>query len=166
MIDEIDKKILNLLQENARISNAEIARRIKMAPSGVLERIRKLEKKGIILGYETRLNHKKLGLVLTVLILVKTKDAVGSSKIGEDIAKINEVQEVFYIAGEYNYLVKARVSDTDSLKELLKKFGDIGGVVDTRTTLVIDELLETLKLDLDGIGVKNKGLRKSKQDQK
>ena len=57
MIDEIDKKILNLLQKNARISNAEIARQINMAPSGVLERIRKLEKKGVILGYETRLNH-------------------------------------------------------------------------------------------------------------
>ncbi|GAB6886755.1 Lrp/AsnC family transcriptional regulator [Desulfothermus okinawensis JCM 13304] len=162
MIDEIDKKILNLLQNNARISNAEIARRINMAPSGVLERIRKLEKKGVILGYETRLNHKILGLVLTVLILVKTKDAVGSTLIGEEIAKIGEVQEVFYIAGEYNYLVKARISDTDNLKELLKKFGDIGGVVDTRTTLVIDELLETLKLDLDGVEVRIKGMGKAK----
>ncbi len=162
MIDEIDKKNLNLLQNNARISNAEIARRINMAPSGVLERIRKLEKKGVILGYETRLNHKILGLVLTVLILVKTKDAVGSTLIGEEIAKIGEVQEVFYIAGEYNYLVKARISDTDNLKELLKKFGDIGGVVDTRTTLVIDELLETLKLDLDGVEVRIKGMGKAK----
>ncbi len=162
MIDEIDKKILKLLQKNARISNAEIARRINMAPSGVLERIRKLENRGIILGYETRINHKKLGMVLTVLILVKTEDSVGSSLIGEKIAEIDEVQEVFYIAGEYNYLIKARVYNTDSLKMLLKKMGNIGGVVDTRTTLVIDELLETLKLDLDSIEVKPRSSMKKK----
>jgi Lrp/AsnC family leucine-responsive transcriptional regulator len=163
MIDEIDKKILNLLQKNARISNAEIARQINMAPSGVLERIRKLEKKGVILGYETRLNHKKLGLVLTVLILVKTDDAVGSTEIGYKIAKLDEVQEVFYIAGEYNYLIKARVSDTDNLRELLKKLGDLGGVKDTRTTLVINELLETLNLGLNSIQVKQKNAAKNKR---
>jgi len=163
MIDEIDKKILNLLQKNARISNAEIARQINMAPSGVLERIRKLEKKGVILGYETRLNHKKLGLVLTVLILVKTDDAVGSTEIGYKIAKLDEVQEVFYIAGEYNYLIKARVSDTDNLRELLKKLGDLGGVKDTRTTLVINELLETLNLGLNSIQVKLINAAKNKR---
>ena len=155
MIDGIDKKILNLLQKDARISNAEIARQINMAPSAVLERIRKLERKGIIKGYEARLNHKKLGLVLTVFIWVKTDDLVGSTLIGEKIAKIEEVQEVFYMAGEYNYLVKARIADTDGLKDLLKKFGEIGGVKDTRTSLVIDELLETLSLNLKPVKEKN-----------
>lgn len=155
MIDGIDKKILNLLQQNAKISNAEIARQINMAPSAVLERIRKLERKGIIKGYEARLSHKKLGLVLTVFIWVKTEDPVGSTEVGEKIANIEEVQEVFYTAGEYNYLVKARIADTDGLKDLLKKFGEIGGVKDTRTTLVIDEILETLRLNLDNIKEKN-----------
>ncbi len=149
MIDEIDKKILKLLQKNSRISNAEIARQVGMAPSGILERVRKLEKKGIILGYETRLNHKKLGKNLTVLILVKTEDAVGSFDIGERIARISEVQEVFYLAGEYNYLIKARVCDTEDLTRLLKKFGELGGVKDTRTTLVLKEILETLEIDLE-----------------
>ena len=163
MIDDIDKKILNLLQKNARISNAEIARQIKMAPSGVLERIRKLEKKGIILGYETRINHRALGLVITTLILVKTEDAVGSTEIGHKISGIEEVQEVFYIAGEYNYLIKARISDTDGLRDLLKKLGSLGGVKDTRTTLVISELLETLSLDLDSIHIRQKNTTKDKK---
>ncbi len=151
MIDEVDKKILKILQKNSRISNAEIARQVGMAPSGILERVRKLEKKGIILGYETRLNPKKLGKNLTVLILVKTEDAVGSFEIGEKIARVSEVQEVFYLAGEYNYLVKARVSDTDDLTNLLKKFGALGGVKDTRTTLVLKEILETLEMDLEDL---------------
>jgi len=162
MIDEIDKKILNLLQENGRMSNAEIARRLKMAPSGILERIRKLESSGIIENYEVRLDHKKLGLVLTVFILVKTADSVGSTAIGHEIARIEEVQEVFYIAGEFNYLVKARVSHTDALTELLKKFGKIEGVIDTRTTLVLQEILETLRLDLSEVK-ERKNRRKRKE---
>lgn len=163
MIDEVDKKILNLLQKNGRMTNAEIARQLQMAPSGILERIRKLEKRGVIKNYEVRLDHKKLGLVLTVFILVKTADSVGSTVIGHEIAKIEEVQEVFYIAGEFNYLVKARVAHTDALTELLKKFGRVEGVIDTRTTLVLQEILETLRLDLSKIE-ERKNRRKRKED--
>ena len=94
---------------------------------------------------------------------MKTDDAVGSTEIGYKIAKLDEVQEVFYIAGEYNYLIKARVSDTDNLRELLKKLGDLGGVKDTRTTLVINELLETLNLGLNSIQVKQKNAAKNKR---
>ncbi len=109
-----------------------------------------------------RLDHKKLGLVLTVFILVKTADPVGSTAIGHEIARIEEVQEVFYIAGEFNYLVKARVSHTDALTELLKKFGKIEGVIDTRTTLVLQEILETLRLDLSEVK-ERKNRRKRKE---
>ncbi|WP_456324501.1 Lrp/AsnC family transcriptional regulator [Desulfonauticus submarinus] len=165
MIDEIDKKILNLLQKNGKISNAEIARQLNMAPSGILERIRKLEKNGIIEKYEVRLNPKKLGLVLTVFILVKTEDPVGSTNIGYQLAQIEEVQEVYYIAGEFNYLIKARVAHTDSLTNLLKKFGQIEGVKDTRTTLVLQEILETLRVDLSQVKEKkNKRKRHNKED--
>jgi len=160
MIDEIDKKILNILQKNARISNAEIARRVGMAPSGILERMRKLERKGIIQKYEVRLNPKALGLVLTVLIMVKTEERVGSVEIGYELAKISEVQEVYFTAGEYNYLLKARVSDTDALTELLRKFGAIPGVKDTRTTLVLNDIKETLALDLDRVDVARVGGKK------
>lgn len=163
MIDDIDKKILNLLQKNGRMTNAEIARQLHMAPSGILERIRKLEKSGVIKNYEARLDHKKLGLVLTVFILVKTADSVGSTVIGHEIAKIEEVQEVFYIAGEFNYLVKARVSHTDALTALLKKFGRIEGIIDTRTTLVLQEILETLRLDLTKVE-ERKNRRKRKEE--
>jgi Lrp/AsnC family leucine-responsive transcriptional regulator len=148
MLDSTDIQILNILQENGKITNAELARQIGMAPSGVLERVKKLEQKGIIAGYEVRLNPKALGISLSTFIQIKTSDAVGSSEIGRELARIAEVQEVHWTAGEYNYLVKARVSSTETLALLMKKFGEISGVRDSRTTLVLDTLKETQALSL------------------
>ncbi|NCD26814.1 MAG: Lrp/AsnC family transcriptional regulator, partial [Deltaproteobacteria bacterium] len=99
MIDSTDIQILNILQANGKITNAELARQIGMAPSGVLERVKKLEQKGIIQGYEVRLNPKALGISLSTFILIKTEDAVGSAEIGKQLAKIGEVQEVHWTAG-------------------------------------------------------------------
>lgn len=151
MLDSTDIQILNILQVNGKITNAELARQIGMAPSGVLERVKKLEQKGIIEGYEVRLNPKALGISLSTFIQIQTSDAVGSSEIGRQLAKIDEVQEVHWTAGEYNYLVKARVSSTDTLALLMKKFGEIPGVRDSRTTLVLDTLKETQALSLQFI---------------
>jgi len=148
MIDMKDKEILNMLQNNCRISNAEIARRMNMAPSAILERVRKLEKKGIIRGYELRVDPKALGLSLAVITLVKTEENVGSTRIGRDLAGIPEIQEVYFTAGEYSYMVKARVADTDDLTRLLKKMGEVPGIRDTRTTFVLDTIKETAGLDL------------------
>ena len=119
-----------------------------MAPSGVLERVKKLENKGVIDGYEVRLNPKALGISLSTFIQIKTSDSVGSSDIGRELARMDEVQEVHWTAGEYNYLVKARVSSTETLAQLMKQFGEIPGVRDSRTTLVLDTLKETQALSL------------------
>jgi Lrp/AsnC family leucine-responsive transcriptional regulator len=154
MLDSTDIQILNILQTNGKITNAELARQIGMAPSGVLERVKKLEQKGVIQGYEVRLNPKALGISLSTFIQIKTEDAVGSAEIGKQLANITEVQEVHWTAGEYNYLVKARVSSTDTLALLMKKFGEIPGVRDSRTTLVLDTLKETQALSMDFIECK------------
>jgi Lrp/AsnC family leucine-responsive transcriptional regulator len=148
MLDSTDIQILNILQDNGKITNAELARQIGMAPSGVLERVKKLENKGVIEGYEVRLNPRALGISLSTFIQIKTSDAVGSAEIGRELAKMDEVQEVHWTAGEYNYLVKARVSSTETLAQLMKKFGEIPGVRDSRTTLVLDTLKETQALSL------------------
>jgi len=152
MIDGIDRKILKMLQENARVSNADIARGIGMAPSAVLERIRKLEQRGVIRGYESRIDPHSLGLDLTTFILVRTEEPVGCHETGEKLAAIPEVQEIHYIAGDYCYILKVRVSDTNALRTLLKKFGSYPEVSDTRTTLVLDSIKDSLKLPLNGTG--------------
>jgi len=148
MIDDIDRKILVLLGQNARISNSEIAKQIVMTPPGVLDRIRKLEKRGVIKGYETRIDTKKVDLGMTVLIMVQTSENVGINEVGEALAKLSRVQEVYYLTGEFCYMLKVRVSNTDDLTLFLEQVGKIKNVRDTRTTLVLKTIKETLELDL------------------
>jgi Lrp/AsnC family leucine-responsive transcriptional regulator len=142
MIDDIDLQILNILQADGRISNAELARKLEMAASGVLERVKRLERKGIIRGYEVLLDPVALGLNLTVFIHLKTSDSVGSTVVGEKVGQLAAILEVHWIAGDFNYLVKARINSTDGLKSLMKSIGEIPGVLDSKTALVFDTLKE------------------------
>ena len=77
MIDAVDTEILTIIQRDARISNAEIARQIDLAPSAVLERLRKLEDRGVIKGYSTRIDPRQVGMGLTVFISVRTSECGG-----------------------------------------------------------------------------------------
>jgi Lrp/AsnC family leucine-responsive transcriptional regulator len=143
MIDEIDRQILNILQQNARTSNAEIARQIGMAPSAVLERIRKLETRGVIRGYEVRIDPEAIGLNLLAFVFVRSDDRSGTCT-GEVLAGIPEVQEVHHIAGEDCYLAKVRVRDAKTLGRLLReRFAGSGSVHSTRTTVVLESLRES-----------------------
>jgi Lrp/AsnC family leucine-responsive transcriptional regulator len=147
MIDEMDRRILSLLQQDARLSNAEIARRVGMAPSATLERLRKLEERGVIQGYEVRLDPRKLGLGLTAFIYVKANDKDGAHDTGERLRQHPNVLEVHHIAGEDCYLVKVRSTDPEELGRMLRsEFNSIPGVVSTRTTIVLGTLKESLRI--------------------
>jgi Lrp/AsnC family leucine-responsive transcriptional regulator len=144
MIDDIDRKLLNILQEDARISNAELARRVGMAPSGILERVKKLEERGLIRGYQARLDSKKLGSGLVAFAFVKSDERVGGIESAESLAAIPEVQEVHHIAGEDCYLIKIRVADVEALGRLLReKVGVIPSIRSTRTTIVMETVKES-----------------------
>ncbi len=149
MIDEIDARILTIIQQNARTSNADIARQVEMAPSAVLERIRKLEMSGMIQGYEARLNPVDLGLGLLAFIFVKTDDRPGSRETAQQIAAIPAVQEVHHVAGEDCFLVKVRVASTEALGALLRdEFGAVERIRSTRTTIVLSTVKETAQLPI------------------
>ena len=149
MIDDIDGKILSILQNDARTSNAEIARRLAMAPSAILERIRKLETRGLIEGYEARLNPKALDMGLLAFIYVRADERIGSRVIGDELAAFPEVQEVHHIAGEDCYLLKVRVDDTNALSDLLRqRLGPIDAIRSTRTTIVLSTIKETAQIPL------------------
>jgi Lrp/AsnC family leucine-responsive transcriptional regulator len=149
MIDDIDGKILSILQSDARTSNAEIARRLAMAPSAILERIRKLETRGLIDGYEARLNPETLDLGLLAFIYVRADERIGSRVIGDELAAFPEVQEVHHIAGEDCYLLKVRVADTNALSDLLRqRLGPIDAIRSTRTTIVLSTIKETAQIPL------------------
>lgn len=150
MYDEIDCQILELLQGNARINNAEIARQVGMAPSAVLERLRKLEKKGILVGYETRLEPHAVGLGLLAFVMVKTTERACDESAGKELAKLPEVLEVHHVAGEDCYLLKVRAPSPEALGRLLReKFGGVGTVTSTRSTIVLETIKEETRLPLD-----------------
>lgn len=148
ILDEISLKILNILQEKARIPNVEVARQVGMAPSAVLERIRKLEKQGVIDGYEVRLNPERFGRSLIAFVFVRVDESSGAG-VGERLAEIPEVQEVHFTAGEDGYLVKLRASDPKELGRFLReKITPLSGVRATRTLTVLDTLKETARIPI------------------
>lgn len=150
MIDEIDRQILLILQQNARTSNAEIARQIDMAPSAVLERIRRLESRGVIQGYEARINPEALGLGVLAFVFVRSTDFDGEAKTAELLSRISEVQEAHHIAGEDCFLLKVRAKDAKTLGRLLReRIGSTGTVQSTRTTIVLETLRESAQLPLE-----------------
>jgi Lrp/AsnC family transcriptional regulator, leucine-responsive regulatory protein len=143
-IDEIDERILNALTKDARTSNAELARQIGMAPSAILERVRKLEERGVLEGYAPRINPRALGLRLLAFVFVRTDEGVGALTTASHLAKAAEVQEVHHVAGEDCLLVKLRARDTDDLSRILKEvFGPMKSIRSTRTTIVLETIKET-----------------------
>jgi Lrp/AsnC family leucine-responsive transcriptional regulator len=150
MIDDIDRQILNIIQQDARISNAEIARQVNLAPSAVLERMKKLENNGIIKGYSADIKPKEVGFGLTVFVNVRTSEC--GSDAGRAIAEIPEVLEVHDVAGEDCLLLKIRTKDTEELGKLLReRIKPIPTVLGTRTTVVLQTFKETNALPLDRI---------------
>jgi Lrp/AsnC family leucine-responsive transcriptional regulator len=144
MLDDVDRKILFMIQEDARLSNAEIARRLNMAPSGILERVRKLKERGDIKEYVTLVNPKSVDMGLLAFVFLKTSEKSEKWDVGEMVAEIPEVLEVHDIAGEDCYLVKLRTRDTDTLYQLLReKFGRIKAINASKTTIVLRTIKET-----------------------
>jgi len=150
MIDGVDRTILMMLQDNGRVSNAEIARQVEMAPSAVLERIRKLEERGVIKAYAAQLDPRALGQGLLAYVLVRTECGSWQAETAAKIAAIPEVQEVHHIAGEDCFLVKVRTRDTAALGSLLRdRVSAIECVRSTRTTIVLDTVKESTVVNLD-----------------
>lgn len=149
MLDATDLKILECLQADARTSNTNIAREVDLVPSAVLERIRRLEKKGIIEGYTARVNPKALGLGLAAYVSIRVTERVGSQETAKQLTKLPEVLEVHNIAGQDCLLVKVRAADTEDLARLLRdSFGKIRSIKSTRTTVVLETVKETSALPL------------------
>jgi Lrp/AsnC family transcriptional regulator, leucine-responsive regulatory protein len=146
MIDRIDVQILNIMQKDARIANAEIARQVGLAPSAVLERVRKLEESGVIRGYAMEVDAARVGFGLTAFVFVRTSSC---GAIDSVLAAIPEVLEVHDVAGEDCYLLKVRAKDTEELGRLLRdKLKPIPEIISTRTTVVLETIKETIALPI------------------
>ncbi|HSW17672.1 MAG TPA: Lrp/AsnC family transcriptional regulator [Ramlibacter sp.] len=142
-MDQLDQKILRELQSNARASLQEIGRAVGLSASPCWERIRKMEKQGVIEGYTVRLNARELGLNDTVLVQV-TLDSHSDNtleKFGETLAAIPEVIEAYLVSGDYDYLLRIAVRDTRDYERLLRdKLYKIKGIRHSKSSFVLRTL--------------------------
>ena len=147
-MDETDLQILSLLQPNSFLTNSELSKKIGMAPSAVLERVKKLEQKGIIESYPTRIKPEALELKLLAFIFVKTSEGPGNASVAKKLAKIPEVLELHHVAGDDCYLVKVRTKDPQSLIRLMREKFKMPHILSTKTTIVLETLKETNQLPI------------------
>ena len=149
-IDEIDRRILSLLQDNARISQSDIAKAVGLAPSAVMERIRKLETRGIITGYVALVDPHVVDQRMLAFVAVRTS-AVGDEEreVAARLAAIPEVLEVHYVAGDDCLLLKMRARDAEHVGHLLRnQVSAVPGVRSTRTTIVLGSMKESPRLPI------------------
>src|SRR4029453_6923663 len=134
MIDQTSLAILETLQSDARISNAEIGRRVGLAPSAVFERIKKLEERGAVRGYNAKIDPPAAAgdLGLLAFVLVRADERGGAPRTEAALVAMPEVQEVHHVAGEDCFMLKVRARDTAALNDLLaNQIGELETVTST-----------------------------------
>jgi len=145
-MDHQDNKILQLLAGNARITGADISRKVNLSLPAVTERLRKLDRSGFIDKYTIQMNRQRLDLRLLAFIQVWI-DHSKAGNVAENIIGLNEVLECHHIAGEYDLLLKVLVKDTAALEELLvKKIKGIKSITRTSTTIILSTYKEEINV--------------------
>jgi len=122
-LDKSDKQILKLLQQDGRISNADLARKIGLSPPSMLQRVRKLEQSGYIKGYSTRLEAEKLGFNLHVIaqISLSMHQDQPIDQFIEDILKVPEVLACYHVSGDYDFMLRIVAKDMHDYERILKE---------------------------------------------
>lgn len=139
-LDKIDLKILEILQSNAKITNAQLAIDIGLSPAPTLERVKKLEKEGYIISYHAKLDTAKLGIGITTFIMVSLKahNKHHIEQFVNDINKIDEVIECHHITGSDDFILKVVSEDISTYQELiLEKVSDIDGINNLQSLIIL-----------------------------
>lgn len=150
-LDRTDRRLLTLLQEEGRIAAVELAERIGLSPTAVTERIKRLQRDGIILGYAARLAPEKLDrgfLAFVEVTLDKTTPDV-FDRFAAAALRVPDIIECHMVAGGFDYLVKVRVADMTAYRKLLgEAILSLPGVRETRTYAVMEEVKSSDKLPI------------------
>ena len=148
MLDDIDIKALNILQDNAKVSRSQLAEVFGMSIPSISERLHKLEDKGIIKGYYTKIDRKKFGFDIMVFITVISESSSQYDHLVENAGKHPHILECHSIHGEGSHILKAVVKNSEALENLLAEIQQWPGVLSTRTSFVLSTLKETTKITL------------------
>ena len=148
-LDRIDRNILNELQQDGRISNVELSKRVGLGPTPCLERVRRLERQGFTEGYTAILNPHYLEASLLVFVEITLQK--GAPDVFEGFNKavlsLEEIQECHLVSGDFDYLLKTRVPDMSAYRRVSgETLLRLPGVSDTRTYVVMEEVKQTSRL--------------------
>lgn len=139
-MDDIDRRILQILSSNARATVSEISGQVNLSVPAVSERLRKLESSGVIEKYTAILNSEAFGRNLTAIMLVSIKRTQSVGDFLNTVQNSKDVLECHYIAGDYDYMLKIITENASTLEALLNKIKGIAGVQKTNTVLVLSTL--------------------------
>jgi Lrp/AsnC family transcriptional regulator, leucine-responsive regulatory protein len=149
MFDEIDTKILELLQRKGRTKRNDLAEAVGLSIPSVGDRLKKLEDSGVIHGYHAVLDAKKLGKDITAFIFVTVDSSKHFNQFIDHANGFDEILECHAITGEGSHLLKIRTTNTASLERLLAKIQAWSGVTSTRTNLVLSTSKETTRIRVE-----------------
>lgn len=150
-LDDIDRTILHLVQNNGRISNADLARHTNLSPPAIHARLRRLETEGIIRSYAAVLDRETLGYdmlcFISVTIQIHQPEAVDNFR--QAILSMPEVMECHHVTGEFDYLLKVAVPNRQALERfVMAKLTPIAGIARIHTSLVLSEIKSTTAIPI------------------
>ena len=152
-LDETDVKILELLQKDGRMQRNELAEEIGLSISAASERMRKLEERGVIEGYEAIVDPKRLRLDITAFLRLSVEGSQNYEDVVDRVTDMDQVLEVHSITGEGSHLLKVRVRNTTMLERLLSEVQSIPGVVQTTTSIVLSTFEETREVPAEPVEI-------------
>ena len=145
-MEEIDRKIVALLEQDGRMSYTDLGKATGLSTSAVHQRVRRLEERGVIQGYAAVVDHEALGLSLTAFISIKPIDPSEPDDTPDRLAGIPEIEACYSVAGDENYILKVRVAKPVDLEQLLARIRSSANV-STRTTIVLSTAYENRPVD-------------------
>lgn len=140
-MDATDRAIVAALQRDARATFAEVGRAVGLAASTVHERVRKLERAGVVRGYRAEIDPEAMGLFVTALVSVMPLDPKQPDDLPERVREFDEVEDCHSVAGAENYVLKVRTRTTSDLEDFLRRLRE-KAEVHTRTTVVLSTAFE------------------------
>ena len=140
-MEDTDHKILELLASDGRMSFTDLGKATGLSTSAVHQRVKRLEKRGLINGYTAGVDYEQLGLPLTAFVSITPFDAAEPDDYPERLRGVSEIESCWSVAGDASYILKVRVSKPAALEDLLARIRTVAGV-STRTTIVLSTAFE------------------------
>ena len=151
-LDEVDLQLLALLQRDGRITNADLAKAVNLSPPSVLQRVRALEKAGLIRGYHALLDHERLGLKITAMVMITLAlhQDMAIERFRRAVLDLPEILECHHVSGDFDFLLKVVVRDMRAYEAFVReKLSRIKGVGQIRTSFVLGTPKSTTEIALE-----------------